>query len=147
MTARAAQAAQPVPDLPPVGGAPRHLPEVVEEPGTVLDCPFLTDDAVAALVVAVAPPLEEEDGLQPRAGTVDATARYGIDLAELADRSGGTSFRGVAGQVATVDLPRTHTGSTYRLPWAGLPSTIVLLGIGSGTDVELRRAGAALAGA
>ena len=147
MTARAAQAPQPVPDLPPVGGVPRHLPEVVEAPGTVLDCPFLTDDAVAALVVAVAPPLEEEDGLQPRAGTVDATARYGIDLAELADRSGGASFRGAAGQVATVDLPRTHTGSTHRLPWAGLPSTIVLLGIGGGTDLELRRAGAALAGA
>ncbi len=120
---------------------------MVAAPGTVLDCPFLTDDAVAALVVAVAPPLEEEDGLQPRAGTVDATARYGIDLAELADRSGGAAFRGAAGQVATVDLPRARSGSTHRLPWAGLPSTIVLLGIGGGTDQELRRAGAALAGA
>lgn len=145
MTARAALAAQDIPDLPPVGGVPRHLPEVVEATGTVLDSPFLTDDAVAALVVAVAPPLEEEDGLQPRAGTVDAAARYGIDLAELADRSGGSAFRGAAGQVATVDLPRTHTGATHRLPWAGLPSTIVLLGIGGGSDQDLRRAGAALA--
>ncbi|MET4224505.1 leucyl aminopeptidase family protein [Oerskovia enterophila] len=144
MTARDAQ---PLLDLPSVGGAPRHLPEVVETPGTVLDCPFLTDDAVSALVVAVAPPLEEEDGLQPRAGTVDAAARYGIDLAELADRSGGSSFRGAAGEVTTVDLPRTHAGAANPLPWAGLPSTIVLLGIGAGSDLELRRAGAALAGA
>ncbi|MEK8228383.1 hypothetical protein NKG05_23550 [Oerskovia sp. M15] len=74
MTARAAQ---PVLDLPPVGGARRHLPEVVAASGTVLDSPFLTDDAVSALVVAVAPPLEEEDGLQPRAGTVHAAAPTG----------------------------------------------------------------------
>lgn len=113
----------------------------------MLECPFLTDDAVAALVVAVAPPLEEEDGLQPRAGTVDAAARYGIDLAELADRTGGSGFRGAAGQVATVDLPRTHAGAVTELPWAGLPSTIILLGIGGGSDQDLRRAGAALAGA
>ena len=93
---------------------------MVETPGTVLDCPFLTDDAVSALVVAVAPPLEEEDGLQPRAGTVDAAARYGIDLAELADRSGGSSFRGAANPLPwTGDPPRAAGWPRRRACAAG----------------------------
>ncbi|WP_265520899.1 leucyl aminopeptidase family protein [Oerskovia flava] len=126
-------------------GVVRELPEVVGAPGTLLECTFLADSDVSATVVAVAPPREAEDGLQPRAGTVDAAARYGIDLAELSDRAGGAAFRGVAGQVAVVDLPRTHGAG--RLPWDGLPQRIVLLGIGGGTTTDLRRAGAALAGA
>ncbi len=126
-------------------GLPRPLPEVVGARGGLTDSPLLDDAQVAAVVVAVAPPSEADDGLQPRAGTVDATVRYGIDLAELAERSGGPGFRGAAGEVVRVDLPRAHAGSTTRLPWAGLPPRLVLLGVGSGTAADLRRAGAALA--
>ncbi|WP_454044491.1 leucyl aminopeptidase family protein [Cellulosimicrobium sp. Marseille-Q8652] len=124
---------------------PRPLPDVVAARGTVSESPLLADGDVAALVVAVAPAREPGDGLQPRAGTVDAAVRYGIDLAELAERSGGPSFEGRAGDVVRVDLPRAHVGSAGRLPWSGLPTRLVLLGVGSGDDASLRRAGAALA--
>lgn len=113
--------------------------------GVLSDAALLDDAQVDAVVVAVAPPREAEDGLQPRAGTVDATVRYGVDLAELAERAGGRSFRGAAGEVVRVDLPRAHAGSGARLPWAGLPPRLLLLGVGNGTAAELRRAGAALA--
>lgn len=124
---------------------PRPLPDVVAARGTVRESPLLTDDDVAALVVAVAPAREDGEGVQPRAGTVDAAVRYGVDLAELAERSGGPAFRGAAGDVVRVDLPRAHVGSTARLPWAGLPTRLVLLGVGRGDAPSLRRAGAALA--
>lgn len=124
---------------------PRPLPEVVGARGGLTDSTLLDDTQVAAVVVAVAPPREADDGLQPRAGTVDATVRYGIDLAELAERSGGPGFRGAAGEVVRVDLPRAHVGSATRLPWAGLPPRLVLLGVGSAGPTDLRRAGAALA--
>ncbi|MCB7136509.1 leucyl aminopeptidase family protein [Cellulosimicrobium marinum] len=123
----------------------RPLPEVVAARGTVHDSPLLTEDDVAALVVAVAPARERGDGPQPRAGTAEAAARYGVDLAELADRAGGPSFRGRSGDVVTVDLPRAHVGSTTRLPWAGLPTRLVLLGVGDADEGDLRRAGATLA--
>lgn len=126
-------------------GIPRTLPDVVAARGTVRESPLLVDDDVAALVVAVAPAREPGDGLQPRAGTVDAAVRYGVDLAELAERSGGPSFEGRPGDVVRVDLPRAHVGSPGRLPWAGLPTRLVLLGVGSGDAAALRRAGAALA--
>ncbi|MFF2832746.1 leucyl aminopeptidase family protein [Cellulosimicrobium cellulans] len=126
-------------------GLPRTLPEVVGARGALSDAALLDDAQVDAVVVAVAPPREAEDGLQPRAGTVDATVRYGVDLAELAERAGGRSFRGASGEVVRVDLPRAHAGSGARLPWAGLPPRILLLGVGGGTASDLRRAGAALA--
>lgn len=126
-------------------GLPRTLPEVVGARGALSDAALLDDAQVDAVVVAVAPPREAEDGLQPRAGTVDATVRYGVDLAELAERAGGRSFRGASGEVVRVDLPRAHAGSATRLPWAGLPPRILLLGVGAGTAQDLRRAGAALA--
>ncbi|MDF9875778.1 leucyl aminopeptidase family protein [Cellulosimicrobium cellulans] len=126
-------------------GLPRTLPEVVGARGGLIDAALLDDAQADAVVVAVAPPREAEDGLQPRAGTVDATVRYGVDLAELAERAGGRSFRGAAGEVVRVDLPRAHAGSGARLPWAGLPPRLLLLGVGNGTAAELRRAGAALA--
>ena len=113
--------------------------------GALSDAVLLDDTQVDAVVVAVAPPREAEDGLQPRAGTIDATVRYGVDLAELAERAGGRSFRGASGEVVRVDLPRAHAGSATRLPWAGLPPRILLLGVGTGTSADLRRAGAALA--
>jgi leucyl aminopeptidase len=118
---------------------------VVGARGALSDAALLDDAQVDAVVVAVAPPREAEDGLQPRAGTVDATVRYGVDLAELAERAGGRSFRGASGEVVRVDLPRAHAGSATRLPWAGLPPRILLLGVGAGTVSDLRRAGAALA--
>ncbi|WP_248616732.1 leucyl aminopeptidase family protein [Paraoerskovia marina] len=121
------------------------LPDVVAAEGTVLSCTFLTDEEADALVVAVAPAPEVEDGPQPRAGAVDATTRYGVDLADLADRSGGSRFVGRAGEVVTCELPRVHAGSTTTLPWAGLPSRIVLVGIGDSSPTAMRRAGAALA--
>ncbi|PTU55836.1 leucyl aminopeptidase [Sphaerisporangium cinnabarinum] len=124
---------------------PRALPEVVGARGTLSDAPLVDESQADAVVVAVAPPREAEDGLQPRAGTVDATVRYGVDLAELAERAGGPGFRGAAGEVVRVDLPRAHVGSTTRLPWAGLPPRLLLLGVGAGTTTDLRRAGAALA--
>lgn len=126
-------------------GLPRTLPEVVGARGALSDAALLDDAQVDAVVVAVAPPREAEDGLQPRAGTVDATVRYGVDLAELAERAGGRSFRGASGEAVRVDLPRAHAGSATRLPWAGLPPRILLLGVGAGTAQDLRRAGAALA--
>lgn len=124
---------------------PRALPEVVGARGALSDAPLVDEAQADAVVVAVAPPREAEDGLQPRAGTVDATLRYGVDLAELAERAGGPGFRGAAGEVVRVDLPRAHVGSTTRLPWAGLPPRLLLLGVGAGTATDLRRAGAALA--
>ncbi|QJW37314.1 leucyl aminopeptidase family protein [Cellulosimicrobium protaetiae] len=131
----------------PVGvpSVPRALPEVVGARGRLSDSPLVDDAQVDAVVVAVAPPREAEDGLQPRAGTVDATVRYGVDLAELAERAGGRTFRGAAGELVRVDLPRTHAGSEARLPWSGLPPRLLLLGVGAGTVSDLRRAGAALA--
>ncbi|MBD5787034.1 leucyl aminopeptidase family protein [Cellulosimicrobium terreum] len=125
--------------------SPRPLPEVVAARGRVATSSLLTSDGVDALVVAVAPASEPGEGLQPRAGTADAAARYGIDLAELADRSGGPQVQGRAGDVVRVDLPRAHAGSPAVLPWTGLPTRLVLVGIGSGDEVSLRRAGAALA--
>ncbi|GII99635.1 leucyl aminopeptidase [Sediminihabitans luteus] len=119
------------------------LPEVVVADGTLATCAFLRDGDVDAVVVAVAPAFEAEDGVEPRSGTVDASTIYGVDLAELADRD--VSFDGAAGQHVTVELPQAHARSSVTLPWAGLPPRIVLLGIGSGSPRDLRRAGAALA--
>lgn len=127
------------------GTVPRELPEVVVARGDLATSTFLAEGDVDAVVVAVAPAVEEDDGLQPRSGTVDASTRYGIDLAELADRAGVAPFRGRPGEASVVDLPRVHAGSAVLLPWAGLPPRIVLLGVGDGSDVALRRAGAALA--
>lgn len=121
------------------------IPDVVASEGTVLNCTFLTDDEADAVVVAVAPAPEVDDGPQPRAGAIDATTIYGVDLADLADRSGGRHFVGNAGEVVTCELPRVHGGSAVKLPWAGLPSRIVLVGIGDGSPTAMRRAGAALA--
>nr|WP_241744097.1 leucyl aminopeptidase family protein [Cellulosimicrobium arenosum] len=121
------------------------MPEVVVARGTVAESPLLTVDDVDAVAIAVAPAAEDGDGLQPRGGTVDAAARYGIDLSELAERSGDPTFRGAPGEVVRVDLPRVHVGSSVRLPWAGLPARIVFVGVGDGTATAMRRAGAALA--
>ncbi|WP_454051281.1 leucyl aminopeptidase family protein [Cellulomonas sp. Marseille-Q8402] len=99
-------------------------------------------DAVAVPVAPSAPDEPDDTDLQPRRGTADAAARYGIDLAELAERAGLT---GAAGEAWTLLLPRPVGSAGAALPWAGLPRRLVLVGVGDGTPDELRRAGAALA--
>lgn len=116
------------------------LPEVVVARGSVADSALLTADDVDVLAVPVAPAPEEGDGLEPRAGTVDAAVRYGIDLAELAERGRAT---GAPGDAHVVDLPRAH--GRREMPWTGLPERVILLGVGDGTPTDLRKAGAALA--
>ena len=120
----------------------RDVPEVVVARGRLGQCAFLEDGDVDAVAVAVGAPVEGDDELQPRAGAVDASARYGIDLAELADRA---SFTGAAGSCHTVDLPRPHGRAAGSLPWSGLPHRIIFVGTGHGSPDDLRRAGAALA--
>ena len=116
------------------------LPAVAVVPGDVATSPLLAEPDVDALAVPVAPPAEAEDGVQPRAGTAEAAARYGIDLSDLAERLGAD---GSAGSVHTVHLPRA-AGAT-PLPWDGLPPRLLLVGVGEGTPRDLRRAGAAIA--
>lgn len=113
--------------------------------GTVADVD-LTSGAdgrpVDALAVPVAPAVDGEHDLQPRGGTADAAARYGIDLADLAERAG---LSGRAGSSYTVHLPRRLVAVGAELPWAGLPERLVLVGVGQGDSADLRKAGAALA--
>lgn len=121
--------------------APRTPPAVTLHGATVVDSPLLTDGSVDAVAVQVAPPRAGDDALQPRSGTPQAAARYGVDLAELAERAGLT---GAAGEAFTVHLP-LPVGSSVALPWAGLPPRLVLVGVGDESPTALRRAGAALA--
>ncbi|MBN9327033.1 MAG: hypothetical protein J0I87_09000, partial [Cellulomonas sp.] len=60
----------------------------------------------------VAPGREGDEGLAAGSGTAQAAARYGIDLAELAERSGLT---GAAVESSVVQLPRP-VGSAVALP-------------------------------
>ncbi len=118
----------------------RALPEVVVQRGALSSPSVL--DGVAALAVPVAPAVEGETELQPRSGTADAAARYGVDLAEVAERAGAT---GAAGDTWTLHLPRRLVATAPAFPWADLPERLVLVGVGSGSPGDLRRAGAALA--
>lgn len=109
--------------------------------GDVAGWSSLVDSQVDALAVPVAPAADGDDDVQPRTGTADAAARYGIDLARLADRAG---LDGSAGETYTFHLPRALVARD-PLPWEGLPDRLVLVGVGTGSDRDLRRAGAALA--
>ncbi|VTR78085.1 leucyl aminopeptidase family protein [Cellulomonas hominis] len=120
----------------------RPVPAVALAAGTLASSPLLLEPDVDAVAVPVAPPAEADDDLQPRRGTADAAARYGIDLAELAERAGLT---GAPGEAWTLLLPRPVGSAGTPLPWSGLPRRLVLVGVGGGTPDELRRAGAALA--
>ena len=123
----------------------RPVPAVGLVAGSLATSDLLLEADVDAVAVPVAPsaPDEPDDtDLQPRRGTADAAARYGIDLAELAERAGLT---GAAGEAWTLLLPRPVGSAGAALPWAGLPRRLVLVGVGDGTPDELRRAGAALA--
>lgn len=118
----------------------RTPPRVTLVEGSVSTTDLLRAEGVDALAVPVAPAVPGDTDLQPRAGTADAAARYGIDLSELAERAGLT---GAAGEAHTVHLPRP-VGAT-PLPWSDLPARLVLVGVGAETATDLRRAGAALA--
>ncbi|WNB85008.1 hypothetical protein [Cellulomonas sp. ATA003] len=117
----------------------RTLPPVVVERGALTSTVL---EGVAALAVPVAPPVEGETELQPRSGTADAAALYGVDLAEVAERAGAT---GAAGDAWTLHLPRRLLATASAFPWESLPDRLVLVGVGSGSPTDLRRAGAALA--
>ncbi|GAA2727021.1 leucyl aminopeptidase family protein [Cellulomonas aerilata] len=119
----------------------RTLPEVVVERGGLSSASPLAG-GVAALAVPVAPAVEGETELQPRSGTADAAALYGVDLAEVAERAGVT---GAAGDAWTLHLPRRLVATAPAFPWQDLPERLVLVGVGSGSTDDLRRAGAALA--
>ncbi len=114
-----------------------ELPDVVVRPGAVPTADLSDADA---LVVPVAPAADGDEGVQPRVGTAEAAVRYGVDLADLADRLGAD---GAPGTVHTVELPRAL--GARELPWTGLPPRLLLLGVGARTPDDLRRAGAALA--
>ena len=118
-----------------------ELPAVRVVRGSVASSTLLAEPDVDALLLPVASSVEVDDGVQPRAGTADAAARYGIDLGELAER---LQVTGAAGDTHTVHLPRANGGSS-AMPWASLPARIVLVGVGAETPQELRRAGAAIA--
>lgn len=117
------------------------LPLVIVQRGSVGTSTLLGEADVDAVAVPVAGAADGDDGVQPRSGTADVAARYGIDLADLTTR---LELDGSAGEVRTVHLP---TALADPLPWADLPGRILLVGVGSGAPADLRRAGAALAGA
>jgi len=110
--------------------------------GGVATSALLGVDDAAALAVPVAPPASGETEVQPRTGTADAAARYGIDLGDLAERAGLT---GAPGEAWTLHLPRRLLASGPELPWEHLPARLILVGVGDGSPQALRRAGAALA--
>lgn len=118
------------------------VPHIVVRPGTLESCDFLDAAQIDAIAVGVGAPVAGDDELQPRAGTVHASLRYRIDLAELATRA---RFTAQAGKVHIIDLPITHGGTGAILPWQGLPLRIVLVGVGTGSNDDLRTAGAAVA--
>ncbi len=125
----------------PSGTRDVALPDVVIAPGPIASSPALIEPDVDALVVPLAPPADGDTDPQPRGGTADVAARYGIDLSDLAERVRAT---GAAGDAHSIELPRP-AGSGLSLPWAGLPHRLVLVGIGGGEPADLRRAGAAVA--
>lgn len=119
----------------------RTPPDVSLVGGALVSSPLLTDGTVDAVAVPVAPAGPGDDGVQPREGTADAAVRYGVDLAEVAER---VKLTGAAGEAYVLQLPRP-VGSAVTLPWDGLPPRLVLVGVGDGSPRDLRRAGAALA--
>jgi leucyl aminopeptidase len=113
----------------------RTVPTIGLAAGSLASSDLLLEQDVDAVAVPVAPAVPgdpEETELQPRQGTADAAARYGIDLAELAERAGLT---GAAGEAWTLLLPRPVGSAAGDLPWSGLPRRLVLVGVGETTCV------------
>lgn len=118
---------------------PGALAVVAVDREPVAQNPLLGEPDVDAVALPTRP---GADGVRPGSGTAELMARYGIDLAELAQR---LELDGHAGEAHTVQLPRAL--GDVHLPWAGLPSRLVLVGEGTGDPRDLRIAGAAVAGA
>lgn len=103
-------------------------------------------DGVRTLVLAVRPAGDADASDQAPAPLewhgpgAAAAARYGLDLLQAAHRS---RLRGGAGEAIVLTLPPGLAGTTDPT-WAGLPERVVLLGVGTGDEKDLRRAGAAL---
>ena len=85
-----------------VAGLLDRLPEVRVVPGDVASSALLDGEEVDALVVPVAPPGDDDEGVQPRAGAVDAALRYGLDLSRL---TAPLSAYGRPGELHFVPLP------------------------------------------
>ncbi len=100
--------------------------------------------AEGAEVLAVPVAAGGEEGPQPRSGTADAAAAYGVDLAAACD---AVRFTGSAGAVLPVTgaVPRASGPPAGAGGGGGLPPRLVLLGTGDGGAADLRRAGAGLA--
>lgn len=125
--------------------ATEEIPQVVVERGSLghrtgRAADLLDGQRTQAVAVPVAPPAPGDEELQPRPGTADAAARYGIDLFDLAQRG---DLKGAAGESTVVNLPRVLAGREAPT-WQGLPERIVLVGVGDSGPTHLRRAGAAL---
>jgi leucyl aminopeptidase len=88
---------------------------------------------VLAVPVAAGEANAERATPQPRCGAAEAAADFGADVASLAEVH---SVSGKAGELLAVPAP-AHS--------SGLPGRLVLIGLGGGSAVELRKAGAALA--
>lgn len=126
-----------------VTGSPALNPRTGEPTsGTGLDP--RPDEGVDVLAVAMAQPPaggageeDTEEGQhptpQPRRGAVEAAVRYGIDVAARAQTA---KVSGKAGELLVVEPPRDRQE---------LPGRLIYVGVGAGTDADLRRAGAALA--
>ncbi|MDM7830815.1 leucyl aminopeptidase family protein [Cellulomonas edaphi] len=109
--------------------------------GALADGTTLADGSIDAVAIPLLTGVEGDVGAQPGEGAAAAAALYGIDLAEIADR---TQLTGAAGESYVLQLPRA-VGSAVALPWTGLPLRIILIGLGAHSGTDLRRAGAALA--
>lgn len=120
----------------------RPVPAISLAPGSFASSALLDAQDVDAVAVPVAPAAPDDTDLQPRQGTAEAAARYGVDMAELAERAGLT---GAAGEAWTLLLPRPVGSAAAELPWQSLPRRVVLVGVGDSSPLALRRAGAALA--
>ena len=117
-----------------------ELPEVLGEEHTLAaDGWWLDGTQTDAVVVAVAPAGAGEEGVEPRPGTADAAARYGIDLVDLAARR---KLTGRAGETAVLDLPRPLPGRSFG--WESLPTRLVLVGVGDADPAAMRKAGSAV---
>ncbi len=115
-----------------------ELPEVRGADGSPASVDQWLADA-DALVVAVAPPAPGDEGVEPRPGTADAAARYGIDLVDLAARH---DLTGKPGESAVLDLPRALPGRT--LGWEDLPARLVVVGVGDAGPAAMRTVGSVL---
>jgi leucyl aminopeptidase len=73
------------------------LPDVVSVPGSLDTSPLLTSGDVTAIAVPIAPPADGGIEVQPRGDATATAIRYGLDLANLAERAGSDSHEETEG--------------------------------------------------